>query len=104
MSVKVAVPDTSFTQSTITVKDMTFTLKELTAGQYDDAVRAAETNAGEVDSVLLLRLMLLDSMIEPRMNAEELNALPYRVIRRLNQAVNELHWAADQDGDEPGND
>jgi hypothetical protein len=94
MSGKVTtLPNTNFTETSVTIRGTEYKLRELSAGQYDDAVRSAETSSGEVDSVLLLRLMLIDSLVEPALSPDQINELPYRVIRVLNRAVNELHWS-----------
>jgi hypothetical protein len=48
---------------------------------------------GQSDNVQLLKLMLDKSLTEPKMTVAELWKLPYPVIRKLNDIINEIHFS-----------
>jgi len=94
-----------FLEEEVTVRGMTFRLRELSIGDYDELVKKAtrkESNpmTGEdaeiVDNALLLKLMVMRCSVEPKLTAEALGNLPMRVVLKLNQTVNRMHY-----GDEP---
>lgn len=79
----------------IKVRGTKYTIRELTAGEYDDCVRAATNAEDEVDTVLLAKLMAL-KCVEPPMTDVEQSGLPFRVWRAINRAINELHYVAEE--------
>jgi hypothetical protein len=94
-----------FLEEEVTVRGLTFRLRELSIGDYDDLVRKATTKTtnpvtgGEdesIDNSLLLKLMVLRCSFDPKLTAETLAGLPMRVVLKLNQTVNRMHY-----GDEP---
>lgn len=82
----------------LNVGGITYTLRELTAGEYDECLTIA-TNAetGDVDMVMMVKLMLIKSIEKPDLTDIQLAALPYKVSRALKREVSRLHWAGDQE-------
>lgn len=76
---------------------ITYTLRELNAGEYDECLTIATDDKGDVDMVMMVRLMLIKSIQSPPLSDVELAQLPYRVSRALKRAVSSLHWSGDQD-------
>lgn len=93
-----------FDEQVVNVRGIDFKMRELSIGEYDDIVKkctVVKTNAiGEdseqIDNTLLLRLMVLACCVDPKLTAEKMSALPMRVVLKLNQTVNKMHY-----GDEP---
>ena len=94
-----------FLEEEITVRGMTFRLRELSIGDYDELVKKATTKVANpltgqddetIDNSLLLKLMVLRCSVEPKLTPESLANLPMRVVLKLNQTVNKMHY-----GDEP---
>ena len=94
-----------FLEEEVIVRGSSFRLRELSIGDYDDLVKKAtqkQTNqiSGEeietIDNSLLLKLMVLKCSVAPKLTPESLAALPMRVVLKLNQTVNRMHY-----GDEP---
>jgi hypothetical protein len=81
-----------FEEKQLEVKGKEFKLRELTAEKYDECVKLATGPDDDIDMVTLLRLMLLESLQEPKLEADQLGKLPYSVIRQLTTAVNRLHF------------
>ena len=86
------------------IREKKYRLRELTIGEYDDLVKKATTKKEgplgneieDLDNVLLLRLMVLKCCVEPKLTPELLSSLPMRMVGKLNQTVNSMHY-----GDEP---
>jgi hypothetical protein len=77
---------------------ITYSLKELTAGEYDDCLNVAtNSETGDVDMVLMVKLMLIKSIQKPNLSDVQLSQLPYKVSRTLKREVSRLHWSGDQD-------
>jgi uncharacterized membrane protein YukC len=90
--------DPVFETVDINIGGITYTLRELNAGEYDECLNVA-TNAesGDVDMVMMVKLMLIKSIQTPDLTDVQLMALPYKVSRSLKRAVSQLHWAGEQD-------
>lgn len=94
-----------FLEEEVTVRGATFKLRELSIGEYDELVRKATTKTPNamtgqedeaIDNSLLLKLMVIKCSVEPKLTPESLANLPMRVVLKLNQTVNRMHY-----GDEP---
>lgn len=86
-----------FDERKVTIRGTEFTIRELSAEEYDTVLKQATKEDSDIDMVLLLKLMTLKSVKDPVLNAENLAKLPYKVSRRLSTAVNELHFGDDDD-------
>lgn len=95
-----------FLEEEVTLRNgVTYRLRELSIGDYDELVKKATNKTsnpitGEenesIDNSLLLKLMVLRCSVDPKLTAETLASLPMRVVLKLNQTVNKMHY-----GDEP---
>ena len=94
-----------FSEETVVIRGVSYRLRELSIGDYEDLVKKATTNktnplTGEddeqIDNALLLKLMVIRCSVAPKLTAEALSNLPMRVVLKLNQTVNKMHY-----GDEP---
>lgn len=94
-----------FDEQVVTVRGVDYKLRELSIGEYDDLQKKAtvtRTNPltgedrEETDTVLLLRLMVLACVVDPKLTSEKFAQMPMRAAGRLNAAVNRMHF-----GDEP---
>ena len=94
-----------FNEEVVKIRDKDFRLRELSIGEYDDLIKLATTErtnsiTGEEEeqtaNQLLLKLMVLKCVVDPKLTAEKLASMPMRLVLKLNQAVNRMHY-----GDEP---
>ena len=94
-----------FLEEEVTVRGVTYRLRELSIGDYDELVKKATTKTTDpltgrdeesIDNALLLKLMVLRCSVDPKLTPESLSTLPMRVVLKLNQTVNRMHY-----GDEP---
>jgi hypothetical protein len=103
MAGRTLTPD--FLEEEVNIRGTIYHLRELSIGEYDDLVTKASkktTNplTGEdvesIDNAVLLKMMVLKCAFDPKLTAEALSSLPMRVVLKLNQTVNKMHY-----GDEP---
>jgi len=85
----------------IKVRGTEYTIRELTAGEYDECIRNATNGEDEVDTVLLAKLMAL-KCVNPSLTDKSLSELPFRVWRAINRTINEIHYVPEET--EEGND
>lgn len=94
-----------FSEETVVIRGVSYRLRELSIGDYEDLVKKATTTKSnpmtgeedeQVDNALLLKLMVIRCSVAPKLTAEALSNLPMRVVLKLNQTVNRMHY-----GDEP---
>jgi hypothetical protein len=94
-----------FLEEEVTVRGVTYRLRELSIGDYDELVKKATSKVANpltgqddeaIDNALLLKLMVLRCSVDPKLTPESLSTLPMRVVLKLNQTVNRMHY-----GDEP---
>jgi hypothetical protein len=76
-----------------TIRGRTYVLKELAADEYEKCLEKARDADGTTDNVLLLKLMLDKAMIEPKVTMAELWKMPYSIIRKLNDIINDIHFS-----------
>jgi len=79
------------------VRGTVYRFRELSAVQYDECLKMATKADEDIDMVLLLRLMLVKSLVEPKLSAVQISELPYKVTRQLSTVVNRMHFADDDE-------
>lgn len=101
-----ALPDavSDFEQKTFTIRGREFTIRELSAEEYDGCVAASRREDDTLDAVLLLRLMMIRSVVSPTLTAEGVSKMPYKVVRKLGDEVNEMHYRLDEEEPIEGKD
>lgn len=94
-----------FNEEVVTLRGVDYRLRELSIGEYDGLVALATEkrinpitgqDEEDIDNTALLKFMVLKCVIDPKLSAEKLAGLPMRVVLKLNQTVNRMHY-----GDEP---
>lgn len=94
-----------FNEEAVVIRGTTYRFRELSIGDYEDLIKKATTTkanplTGEedevIDNALLLKMMVLRCSVSPKLTAESLANLPMRVVLKLNQTVNKMHY-----GEEP---
>lgn len=82
-----------FEQSTVEIRGKSYTFRELSSGEYDDAVNKSKAGKDDIpDAVQLLRWMIIKGSVDPKLDAASLSKLPLGVVGKISDAVNELHF------------
>lgn len=90
--------DTQPREVTATMRGVTYRFREITMRQYEKLLKQAEVpnpngRGTMTDNVLLLKLLVMKSMVEPvGMTVQQLQALPMPVGRKINEIVNDMHY------------
>ncbi len=93
-----------FAEKKVEVRGATFTIRELSSGEYDKLYKQAEDSDGELDTTVLLRLMAHKCVVDPEgFSAEDLAGMPMRAARALLAAVNDLHFGDEDAKESPKN-
>jgi hypothetical protein len=88
-----------FEERTVTIKGQKFRFRELSVEENDRAADSAKNPDGTVNGRTMMRLMILASLIEPKLSAQELAKLPQRAYIRIYDAVADLNTV--ELGDDP---
>jgi len=90
--------DPTFAEVETTIGGITYRLRELTAGEYDECltISTRDDEEGTVDMVMMAKLMLVKGLVDPPLKDHQIANLPYKTVRQLRQAVTNLHWGDDQ--------
>lgn len=92
-----------FAEETITIDKRKFTFRELTVDENDQCADGARTKDGMVNTRTMMRLMILNSAVSPKLTAEALGKMPQRAYIRIYDLVNRLNSVVlDEDEDEAG--
>lgn len=76
-----------------TMRGVTYVIRELPADEYEKCVEKSKSDSGASDNITLLKLMLDKALMQPKMTVAELWKLPYPIIRKLNDIINDLHFS-----------
>lgn len=98
--IEVADPSEIPAEVKVEIRGKRYVAREIEAGEYNRLVKQAtrvESDAdGDpqevIDNVLLLQLMAVKSIVEPKMTSEQFSKLPMRVSRAINRVISELHY------------
>jgi hypothetical protein len=100
--------DDEFQTAALDIRGTVYHLRELETDVYDRLVKMATDEEDLIDRSLLLRLMVCESAVKPKITPDRLAKMPYSVTRRLGDLVNNMHWSdefeppQDEDEDELG--
>lgn len=87
----------TFEEAEVVVGDITYRVRELSAGEYDECLTIATQENGDVDMVMMVKLMLIKGIVEPPLSDTKLAGLPYKTSRSLKRAISQLHWGDEQE-------
>jgi hypothetical protein len=95
--------DMPFEEKTVKVKGMSFRFRELSVEENDAAADAAKNPDGTVNGRTMMRMMIISSSIEPKLDPEQLSKLPQRAYIKIYDAVSSLNTVElGEDPDEEG--
>jgi hypothetical protein len=94
--VKTALSD-EFLEESITLRGTKYVFREISAEQYETALKMAEGPDGTTDLSTVLRLMIPDSLVEPKLTAEQLYKKPLPVVTAIQNLVNRMHFRNEPD-------
>lgn len=95
-----------FPTTTVETRGRTFKFRELTAEEYDSAVETSshpvsdhpvtgEPRPPRLDTIQLLRWMIIKSSVEPKLSPADVAKLPLGMVGAIGKAVNDLHFGSE---------
>lgn len=87
----------------ITYKGVTYTFRELTVGENDTCRELATgPNPDDFDGRVMIRAMIVEGSVEPKIAMEDLEKIPQRLYAQFIEIINDLNDPATFQAD-PGN-
>lgn len=99
-----------FYEEKVTLRGTEYTFREITAEKYEELLKLAENADGSADLATVLRLMIPESLVNPKLTTEQIYRKPLPVVTAIQNTVNRLHFKneptepAEGDGESPGNE
>ena len=84
-----------FYEETVTLRGTKYTFREISADKYEELLKTAEGEDGTADLSLVLRLMIPESLIEPKLTTEQIYKKPLPVVTAIQNTVNRLHFTTE---------
>lgn len=100
-----------FLEDSVTLRGVTYRFRELSGERYEEMLKEAEGPDGTADLSTVLRLMIPESLIDPKLTTEQIYRKPLPVLTAIQNHVNRMHFRSepeetpgDEDGEPQGND
>lgn len=93
-----------FRTEEITLRGQTYVFKELSGSKYEECVKLAEGPDGTADLATVLRLMIPESLVSPKWNAEKIYDRPLPVVTAIQNLVNRMHFRSEEPDKVEGDD
>lgn len=91
-----------FAEKEVVDHGTTYRLRELSSKKYDELYKKSDIKGdGDPDTVMLLRLMLIEALQEPKLTGDQIADLPFRLVNKLSRACNDLHFGDEPDNEDP---
>lgn len=94
-------PDFPRRSKTVEIGGVSFTVQENTVADQDDAFDAAKGPNDTFDNRTFGRLLLLGSLVEPKMDPAAIKKLPLAIYQQLVDAVNTINGPTDEEKADP---
>lgn len=99
-----------FIEDSVTLRGVTYRFRELSADKYEEILKEAEGPDGTADLATVLRLMIPESLVDPKLTTEQIYKKPLPVVTAIQNHVNRMHFRTEpeettEEGEErPGNE
>ena len=91
-----------FEEAVIKVKGTEFRFRELSVAENDECADAAKNPDGTVNGRTMMRMMIIKSSVDPKLDADSIGSLPQRAYIKIYDAVSNLN-TVDLNDDDEGN-
>ena len=83
--------DYAFEERAVTVGGKTFRFRELSVEENDTCSDASRDPSGMINGRTMMRMMILSSSVDPKIDPSMLQKMPQRLYLKLCDVVNELN-------------
>lgn len=94
--------DIPFKDASTTINGVEWKFRELSVIENDQCADGAKGPDGEFDGRTMMRLLIIKSSVEPKLDATRLGKLPQRVYLQIARVVNDLNNS--EEDEDPGKD
>lgn len=94
--------DIPFKEASTTINGKEWKFRELTVAENDACADGSKGPDGEFDGRAMMRLLIVKSSVEPKLDPARLAKLPQRVYLQIARVVNDLNNS--EEDEDPGKD
>lgn len=100
-----------FLEETAVIRGTTYRFREISGAKYEEFLKTAEGPEGTANLGTVLRLMIPESMVEPKLTSDQFYSKPLPVVTAIETIVNKMHFRtepvtapdAEAEGESSGN-
>lgn len=99
-----------FREESVTLRGTTYRFREISGTTYEEIIKMAQGEDGEADLATVLKLMIPESLVSPKLSTEQIYAKPLPVLTAIQGVVNRMHFRDEpqetpaEEDDEPKNE
>lgn len=90
-----------FREETFYIRGVKYVFRELDGEKYEEFLKLSEGPDGDANLSTVLRLMIPESMVEPKLTVEQIYRKPLPVLSAIQNIVNKMHFATEPVGEDP---
>ena len=80
-----------FEEKTVTIKGKKFRFRELSVAENDECADSAKNPDGTINGRTMMRMMIMKSSLEPKLDSDIIAELPNRMYIRIYDVVSALN-------------
>ena len=80
-----------FEEKTVTIKGKKFRFRELSVAENDECADSAKNPDGTINGRTMMRMMIMKSSLEPKLDSDTISELPNRMYIRIYDVVSALN-------------
>jgi hypothetical protein len=80
-----------FEEKTVTIKGKKFRFRELSVAENDECADSAKNPDGTINGRTMMRMMIMKSSVEPKLDSDIIAELPNRMYIRIYDVVSALN-------------
>lgn len=81
-----------FLEETAVIRGTTYRFREISGEKYEEFLKLAEGPEGTANLGTVLKLMIPESMVEPKLTADQFYRKPLPVVTAIETIVNRMHF------------
>lgn len=85
-----------FLEEEITLRGTLYKFRELSGSKYEELIKLAEGPDGTADLATVLRLMIPEAMVSPKMTTEQIYSKPLPIVTAMQNVVNRMNFRAEE--------
>ena len=85
-----------FLEEEVTLRGVTYKFRELSGSTYEDIIKEAEGPDGTADLATVLKLMIPEALVSPKLTTEQIFSKPLPVVTAIQNVVNRMNFRSEE--------